>query len=391
MFEDIDKDKVLKWFAKHKESHQPFIYSSVDVRNSGFKCAPVDTNIFPAGFNLLNDKARAEATKQAQEFFNNNCPESKIVGLLAENFSRNSFYWENINALKEIFEATGKEIVIGVTDKEVAELNPQANLVEKKDGKLFFNGQSPCIIIANRDFSSGAPEELRDISQPVFPGVSMGWYRRRKTEHFAAYDKIAKQFAEDFNFDPWLITPYFTDCGNVNFKKREGLDCVATNVEKILHKIKKKYDEYGIDQEPYVFVKADSGTFGMGIMTVKSGDEIFEINKKARNKMSSIKEGVENTHLIIQEGIPSVDKVDDNAAEPVIYFVNGEIIGCFMRVNSEKDNLSNLNSKGMKFENFQGEQTETPCRKTVTGIVSSLAVLAAIHEREDLVDSQEAV
>ena len=71
-------------------------------------------------------------------------------------------------------------------------------------------------------------------------------------------------------------------------------------IRETLHKIRKKYDEYGIEQEPYVFVKADSGTFGMGIMTVKSGEEIYEINKKTRNKMTSMKEGVENTHLIIQ-------------------------------------------------------------------------------------------
>src|ERR1035437_4255375 len=31
----------------------PF-YSSVDLRNSGFQLAPVDTNLFPAGFNNLN-------------------------------------------------------------------------------------------------------------------------------------------------------------------------------------------------------------------------------------------------------------------------------------------------------------------------------------------------
>lgn len=57
-----------------------------------------------------------------------------------------------------------------------------------------------------------------------------------------------------------------------------------------------------------------------------------------------------------------------------------------MRVNSQRDNLSNLNSRGMKFENYQGRQTQTPCRRTVNGIVSSLAVLAAIHEREALDD-----
>ena len=39
--------------GKWREHTVPF-YSSVDLRNSGFKLAPVDTNLFPGGFNNLN-------------------------------------------------------------------------------------------------------------------------------------------------------------------------------------------------------------------------------------------------------------------------------------------------------------------------------------------------
>lgn len=151
-----------------------------------------------------------------------------------------------------------------------------------------------------------------------------------------------------------------------------------------MFKIRKKYDEYNIKQEPYVFVKADSGTFGMGIMTARSGEEIYEINKKIRNKMSHIKEGVENTNLIIQEGVPSIDVSDNHPAEPVIYFMNGKSIGCFMRYNETKDNLSNLNSHGMKFGNCEGEIADKPCSASWVGIAANIAVLAAIHERESL-------
>ena len=107
----------------------------------------------------------------------------------------------------------------------------------------------------------------------------------------------------------------------VNFGEKQGLECVAMGVEKVLHKIRTHYARYGITSEPYVYVKSDSGTYGMGIMTVKSGDEMLEINKKIRNKMNAIKEGVQSTEVIIQEGVPTADAVEGSPAEPMLYLV----------------------------------------------------------------------
>ena len=41
-------------------------------------------------------------------------------------------------------------------------------------------------------------------------------------------------------------------------------------------------------------VKADAGTYGMGVMTVKDASELgIGLNRKQRNKMSVVKEGLE--------------------------------------------------------------------------------------------------
>ena len=46
--------EIEQWFrSKWLDQEAPF-YASVDLRNSGFKISPVDTNLFPAGFNNLN-------------------------------------------------------------------------------------------------------------------------------------------------------------------------------------------------------------------------------------------------------------------------------------------------------------------------------------------------
>ena len=193
-----------------------------------------------------------------------------------------------------------------------------------------------------------------------------------------------------FGFDPWLISAAFHRCGVVNFDERVGIECVALGVEKVLHTVRRKYEEHGIKDTPYVYVKADSGTYGMGVMTVGSGDELLEINKKTRNKMGVIKEGTPNTEVIIQEGIPTIDRAHGAVAEPMLYLVDGVPVGGAYRVNETRDAMTNLNAPGMRFigmcdEGECGDEVEnsieTPkCNFEVFGLIGALAALAAGRE-----------
>lgn len=51
---------IERWFRLQFIEHTAPFYSSVDLRNSGFKLAPVDTNLGPAGFNNLNPAFETE-------------------------------------------------------------------------------------------------------------------------------------------------------------------------------------------------------------------------------------------------------------------------------------------------------------------------------------------
>ena len=56
-------EEVATWLeARRVESGAPF-YSSVDLRHAGYKLAPVDTNLFPAGFNKLSKASRERASQ----------------------------------------------------------------------------------------------------------------------------------------------------------------------------------------------------------------------------------------------------------------------------------------------------------------------------------------
>jgi len=86
----------------------PF-YASVDLRNSGFKLAPVDTNLFPAGFNNLNPAFMPLCVQAAQAAVERLCPKARRVLIIAENHTRNLFYLESVETLRDIFEKAGLE------------------------------------------------------------------------------------------------------------------------------------------------------------------------------------------------------------------------------------------------------------------------------------------
>lgn len=392
------EDEIESWFAQRHAIAPPHFYTSVDLRHSGHKIVPVDTNLFPAGFNNLSAAAMARAVEKVKEYLRKQFPPAQSVLLIPENHTRNMGYLENLVALQTIFEKAGVKIELGSLAAEGRSIileTPSGQVIRQSPVKRVGHyietaeGFRPDLVVVNNDFTSGAPEILCGLKQPVAPSPGMGWYRRFKSVHFAAYDQLLRDFTQRFAIDPWLISTLFARCGVINFQEPGGIECVATNVEKVLHAIRRKYEEYGIKDEPYVFIKADSGTYGMGIMTVRSADELLQINKKTRNKMKVIKEGALNTEVIIQEGVPTIDSIEGNPAEPMIYLIDGTPIGGAFRVNEQRDAFGNLNAQGMRFTGMcDEEENETAkekvqvasCNFKVYGLMSRLAAYAAALE-----------
>ncbi|MCI5049382.1 MAG: glutamate--cysteine ligase [Rickettsiales bacterium] len=388
---------IQQWFEKAYEKHPPNFYSSVDLRHSGHKLVPVDTNLFPAGFNHLSDAANQRAVEQIHEFIEHTGKPINKVLIVPENHTRNVGYLDNLQALRQLFVYAGLDVMLGslTAEEEPLELEvsdgttiTQCPLVKDGNRLKTSKGYEPDLIVMNNDMVAGSPEILRGVTQCIVPPTGKGWYRRKKSIHFDAYAQVAKEFAAFLDIDPWLIAAQFHKCGRINFKEKQGMECVAIGVERVLTKVRAKYEEYGIEQEPYVFIKADSGTYGMGIMTVRSGEELGELNKKIRNKMNVIKEGVQSTEVMIQEGVPTIDAIESSSAEPMLYLVNGRAVGGAYRVNDERDAYANLNSKGMSFKGMCDESEKSDADHTqvkycdfgVLGMIAQLATLAASRE-----------
>jgi glutamate--cysteine ligase len=112
--------------------------------------------------------------------------------------------------------------------------------------------------------------------------------------------------------------------------------------------VRSKYQEYGIDLDPFVIVKADAGTYGMGIMTVKDPADVRDLNRKQRNKMAVVKEGLQVTRVMVQEGIYTFECANDAFAEPVIYMIDHFVVGGFYRVHTARGQDESLNAPGMR-------------------------------------------
>jgi glutamate--cysteine ligase len=393
---------IEHWFRTQWQEHTPPFYSSVDLRNSGFKLAPVDTNLFPGGFNNLNPDFIPLCVHAVQSAVEKICPEARGLLLIPENHTRNQFYLQNVEQLARILRQAGLNVRIGsllpeITQATTLELANGGSLtlepLVRKGNRLGVADFDPCIVLLNNDLSAGAPDILKNLEQTVLPPLVAGWYNRRKSGHFAAYHQVSKQFAELVGIDPWLIDPYFAVCNQVNFQEKVGEECLAAQVDFVLTQMRAKYAEYGVKHDPFVIVKADAGTYGMGIMSVKDASEVRDLNRKQRNKMAVVKEGLQVSDVLVQEGVYSFEDMNEAVAEPVVYMIDRYVVGGFYRVHTERGVDENLNAPGMRFEPLAFESCcafpnpdcapdDTPNRFYAYGVVGRLAMLAASLELE---------
>ena len=355
---------VEEWLRAAFVKSPPPFYASTDLRNNGNKIAPVDTNLFPGGFNNLPPACYPLAAALLSRQMSGLCPGMKSVLLVPEKHTRNAVYADNVAVLKHLLELAGIRVCLGAdspspvmmttSSGRALILSPiETDETKEAEGKRpHCGGFYPCAVLLNNDMSAGVPPVLADAAIPVMPPARMGWQTRRKSDHFHHYRRAAEQLADVLAIDPYLLCADFAVCPDVDFHRREGMECLAAAVDETLAEIKIKYREYGIKDSPFVVLKDNAGTYGMGVMTVSDAAEVFAVNRKTRNKMSVGKGGALIKEILIQEGVATIDKIEGAAAEPVVYAIGGAVAGGFWRINDTRGASDNLNSRGMRFSPF---------------------------------------
>ncbi len=398
---------IERWFRLEWMEHTPPFYCSVDVRNAGFKLAPVDTNLFPDGWNNLTPDMLPLAVQAGMAAIEKICPEARNLLILPENQPQNSFYWSNVLQLKRIFHQAGLNVRFGSLSPDVNQ-NVTLNLptgdtltiepLIRTDRRLGLKDFDPCTILLNNDLSAGIPGILEDLNeQYLLPPLHATGTIRRKSRHFKAYEEVAKRFGKLVGIDPWLINPMFSHCGEVNFAEDVGMDCLTTHVDAVLTKVRRKYKEYGINEKPFVVVKTDGGMGGegkggMGIMTVRDVKDLDALISKTTARMA--KDGQTLPEVIIQEGVLTHERVNAAVAEPVVYMMDRYVVGGFYRIHADRSAEESLSAPGASYVPLAfadsgrlpqpGEKpgSSSPNRFYMYGVIARLAMLAASYELE---------
>jgi len=412
--QDFFKDTILPklpeiqaWIsAKTRSMRTPF-YSSVDIRYSGFKIAAVDTNLFPAGFNNIDFADYPVLVQRLKARLLSDVPGCRAVLLITEEHTRNPWYLDNLHVLSSQIQAAGFDVRMATFLNDDPAFCKESNhlMLPAASGvmvrldclhyvvaELSSGAYSADAVLLNNDLSVGIPSILSRIQLPVLTPAAAGWHSRGKSQHFSFANALIREMCTDLNLDPWLFSAYFVSVSDVNIHEDTDRKRVSEAAEILFERIAEKYAAYGISEKPFVFMKSDSGTYGMGIHVLESPSEIQEINRKVRNKLHKGKSSQVIERFLLQEGVPSKLRYAGQMSEPCFYHVGPDVVGAFFRNHAERSSRDNLNAAGMVFAPVS-VSLENPTMDALvpdwnpgeaTALFSAISTLAALAAGQEL-------
>jgi glutamate--cysteine ligase len=359
------QDKINQWLSGHEKVNELPLYSSMDIRNGGFKMAVVDTNLFPAGFNNLCEHGIEDSIQWVRQAILNRKKDCQNILIVAEEHTRNKWYLENIRILTHIIRSAGFNVKIATflsiqpafcQDPEYVELTTAeghpirihcfSKILNKfKEGREVYD-----LIILNNDLTNGIPDILKESGIGIYPSLSAGWHSRLKSHHFKYTKLLMDEFSQIVDLDPWFFSSLYRVVNRVNINEEADRTKLMDACSSLLDQIRQKYKEHAIDEKPYVILKSDSGTYGMGVMPIEDPRDILLLNRKKRNNLYKGKNARVINRFLLQEGIPTIHNINNEASEVCIYQIENNLVGGFYRSNTLKGQRDNLNSKGMAFQ-----------------------------------------
>jgi len=357
--------EIHSWLNSHEKNQELPLTTSVDIRHAGFKVAAIDTNLFPAGFNNLCEHGLEDAVSAMRKAVLERVPHCKNVLIIAEEHTRNTWYLENVRILQNIIQNAGFHARVATflnvqpivyDDAHYVQMQTAAGKplriysIRRVVADIEAGTMRPDLVIMNNDLTTGIPEILKNARTPIYPAIQAGWHSRLKSHHFCHTTDLMREFGKILNIDPWLFTCLDSVVDRVDVNDSESRSLMADAASDLFKRIQNKYKEHNIEEKPFVFLKADKGTYGMGVMAIEDPRQILDLNRRAKNQLRVGKGSQVISRYLLQEGVPSSENVDNMVGEACIYQISNEFVGGFYRVHGEKTNRQNLNARGMSFK-----------------------------------------
>ena len=393
---------IERWFRLEWMEHTPVFYSSVDLRNAGYKLAPVDTQLFPTGFDNLTPEMAPLSVQAAMAAIEKICPEAKNLLLVPDRRQRSPFYLQHLQRLMQVFTQAGLNVRLGrLSDEgravETLALPDSGELrlepLVRARGRLGLKDFDPCTVLLNDDLGEGVPQELLGLHQQyLLPPLHAGWGVRRRLNHLRSYEEVAKKFAKLLGMDHWLLTPMHADAGTFERGSAASLEALQAQADAMLGKVRRKFKEYGIAERPFVVVKCQRDDGRMRPLTLRDARDLAADGPAAAALAEAA--GGAAVELLVQEGVPTYERVNDAVAEPVVCMIDRYVVGGYYRIHAGRASDEALRGPGSQFvplafaENHQMPRAgvkpgaSAPNRFYMYGVVGRLAMLAAAYELE---------
>jgi glutamate--cysteine ligase len=404
---------IERWFRLEWMEHTPPFYSSVDIRNAGFKLAPVNTNLFPVGWQNLAPSMVPLAVQAAMAAIEKICPEARNLLLIPQNDATCTFYLSNVARLQHIFRMAGLNVRVGSISPDIKKsttlalpdgqsITLEPVIRRKNGGRLGLKDFDPCTILLNNDLADGQPGILEDVDdQFLLPPLHAGGSVRRKSNHLRSYEEVAKRFGKLIGVDAWLINPLFEKCEGLDLAQPSGVGELASHVDSVLAKIRRKYKEYGINERPFVVVKPNRGRNGSegksALLMLRDARDLAQ-HPDLAGLLGCPAIGADDddgaNQLVVQEGVLTNERMNAAVAEPVVYMMDRYVVGGVYRIHAERGVDENLNAPGSRFVPLAFAESahlpqpglkpgaSAPNRFYMYGVIARLALVAASYEME---------
>jgi glutamate--cysteine ligase len=383
---------IERWFRMEWMEHTPSFYSAADIRNAGFKLSVVDVDLYPGAWNQLAPEMMPLAVQGAMAAIEKICPEARNLMLVPDYRIQDPAYFSGLAQLVSIFHMAGLNVRVGSIDPalkgpKVWTLANGAQLdvepVQREGQRLKLRHFDPCTILLNHDLGQGVPGIMEDLSgQYLLPPLHASWSMRQRSSHYRAYEDVAKRFGKLLGVDPWLIHPLYQQVAQEGSDSTKDLRHLAGPVDELLQRIRRKYRDYGIEDKPYVAIKANTGRDASGLLTVRDVKELDDLMLPETGLSA-------NSDWVLQEGVRTHERIHDDVAEPVVYMIDRYVVGGFYRVHAGRRDDEGLLSPSASVvplafapQPATFAQSATPNRFYMYGVMARLAMLAASYELE---------
>ena len=397
----LDATPVIeRWFRLEWMEHTPPLYCSVDMRNAGFKLAPVAAKLFPRGWHNLSDDVLPLAVQAGQAAIQKICPEARNLLIVPASGKPSAPYLASLAQLGRIFRMAGLNVRYGSIDPAVKrsvshKLPGGATLLFepalRTRYRLGLKHFDPCTILLDDDLAHGTPGIVEDLhEQYLLPPLQAGWPVRRRSRHASQYEEVSKRFGKLLGIDPWLIQPLTAHCEGVDASTNEGLERLRESVNGVLSKLRRKYKEYGIADKPFVVLKPDCGPLGTDVLALRSANDLGAADGKPASKaLAHLTRGGD---VLVQEGVPTCERLHDMVAEPSVYMIDRYVIGGYYRMVAGAAEMDpGAPAAGCVPLAFDGPShlphaakpgASAPNRFYMYGVIARVALVAASYELE---------